>query len=56
VGKDGADNGTPQYLVKISDLFSAGVKERTALVKRIKEKLPLTEDDEERLAVNIGTI
>jgi hypothetical protein len=53
-GKDGADNGTPQYFVKVSDLFSAGAKERTAVVKRIKEKLPLTEEDEERLAVNIA--
>src|ERR1039458_2186884 len=30
-------NGAPKYLVRVADLFAAGVKERSALVKRIKQ-------------------
>jgi Protein of unknown function DUF262 len=49
------DNDAPKYLVKVGDLFSAGVRERTALVKRIKRQVSnLKEEDEERLAVNIA--
>jgi Protein of unknown function DUF262 len=49
-----SENGAPKYLVKIADLFAAGVKERDTLVKRIKQQLALAEDDEERLTVNIA--
>lgn len=51
---DAANNGLPQYLVKVADLFAAGVKERSALVKKIKQQVAISEDDEERLSVNIA--
>jgi hypothetical protein len=51
---NGPPNGAPKYLVRVADLFAAGVKERSALVKRIKQAVSLTEDDEERLSVNIA--
>ncbi len=51
---DTAKNGAPKYLVKVGDLFAAGVKERGVLVKRIKQQATITEDDEERLTVNIA--
>jgi hypothetical protein len=44
----------PKYLVKVGDLFAAGVRERSALVKKIKQRIALHEDDEERLSVNIA--
>lgn len=51
--EDGEES-QPKYLVKTSDLFAAGVKERSALVKRIGQHVALSEDDEERLSVNIA--
>ena len=36
----------PQYLVKVADLFAAGVRGRDALAKRIKQQVTLGEDDE----------
>jgi hypothetical protein len=51
---DESQNGAPKYLVRVGDLFLAGVRERSALVKLIKQQLTLTEDDEERLSVNIA--
>jgi len=49
------NSGSDQkYLVKVGDLFAAGVRERGALVKQIKQQITLTEDDEERLSVNIA--
>lgn len=42
------------YLIRVADLFAAGVKERNALIKRIKEQIPLTDADEERLHNNIA--
>lgn len=50
----GPQDGETRYLVKVADLFAAGVKERGAMVKRIKQQVTLTEDDEERLSVNIA--
>jgi uncharacterized protein with ParB-like and HNH nuclease domain len=44
----------PKYLVKVGDLFGAGVRERGALVKQIRQKTALSEEDEERLGVNIA--
>ena len=51
---DASKNGGPKYLVKVADLFAAGVKERSALEKRIKQEVTLSEDDEVRLRVNIA--
>ena len=51
---DASENGGPKYLVKVADLFAAGVKERSALEKRIKQQIALGDDDEERLRVNIA--
>ena len=53
-GWAGDANGMPKYLVSVSELFKDGVKERTARVKKIVEKLALEEEDEERLGVNIA--
>jgi hypothetical protein len=47
-------NGQPRYYLKVSDLFQAGVRERTSITKQIKQQLDLTEDDAERLAVNLA--
>ena len=47
-------DGAAKYLVKVGDLFAAGVKERSTLVKKIKQKMALAEKDEERLIVNIA--
>lgn len=47
-------NGQPQYFVKVSDLFVSGVRERTGLVKKIKQLLSLSEDDGERLEINLA--
>jgi hypothetical protein len=47
-------NGGTQYLVKVADLFAAGVKERKALEKRIAEQVTLSDDDETRLSENLG--
>lgn len=49
-----AQEGAAKYLVKVSDLFAAGVKERKALEKRIKEHIALDDDDEARLSENMG--
>ncbi len=51
---DKSQNGAAKYLVKVGDLFAAGVKERKALEKRIKEHVALDEDDEARLSENMG--
>jgi hypothetical protein len=48
------NGGQPKYYVKVSDLFSAGVRERTNLTKKLKQQLNLTDDDSERLAVNLA--
>ena len=47
-------DGGPKYLVKVADLFAAGVRERSALEKRIKQEVALGEEDEERLRINIA--
>ena len=47
-------NGVPKYLVRVSALFKAGVKERNAIVKGIVQQLTLAEEDDERLGVNIA--
>jgi hypothetical protein len=44
----------PHYLVKVADLFTAGVRGRDALAKRIKKELALGEDDEGRLGENLA--
>jgi hypothetical protein len=51
---DTNNSTAPKYLVKVGDLFSAGVRERGALVKKIKQQVALSEEDEERLSVNIA--
>lgn len=47
-------NGDAQYLVKVADLFAAGVRERKALEKRIAERVTLNDDDETRLSENMA--
>ena len=47
-------DGQQQYFVKVSDLFAAGVRERTALVKKIKQMFTLSDDDQERLEINLA--
>jgi hypothetical protein len=47
-------NGQPQYFVKVSDLFASGVRERTAMSKKIKQMFTLSEDDQERLEINLA--
>jgi uncharacterized protein with ParB-like and HNH nuclease domain len=49
-----AENSQLRYLIKVSDLFAAGVRERVALAKRIKQQVNLSEEDQERLSVNIS--
>jgi hypothetical protein len=44
----------PRFLVKVSDLFTAGVRGRDALAKRIKKELTLDDDDEGRLGENLA--
>lgn len=51
---EGDSKVLPQYLVKVADLFAAGVKERSALVKKIKQHAAISEDDEDRLTTNIA--
>jgi hypothetical protein len=51
---DASENGGSKYLVKVSDLFAAGVRERSALEKRIKQQVTLGDDDEERLRMNLA--
>ena len=47
-------NSMPKYLVRVSALFKAGVRERNAIVKGIVQQRTLAEEDEERLGVNIA--
>ena len=47
-------NGQAQYFVRVSNLFASGVRERTALIKKIKQMLSLSEDDGERLEINLA--
>src|SRR5215213_4299253 len=49
-----SQNASPQYFIKVSDLFAAGVKERIALIRQIKQQVTLSEEDQERLSVNIS--
>jgi hypothetical protein len=49
-----SQNGAARYLVKVGDLFAAGVKERKALEKKIAQHVTLNEDDETRLSENMG--
>ncbi len=51
---DALQNRASKYLVKVSDLFAAGVRERKALERRVKEHIALDEDDEARLSENMG--
>ncbi len=51
---DSANGELPQYLVSVAELLAAGVKERSALVKKIKQRIAVNEDDEERLSTNIA--
>lgn len=51
---DASQNGEPQYLVKVADLFAAGVRGRDALAKRIKQQITLGDDDEGRLSENMA--
>ena len=51
---DARENGGAKYLLKVADLFAAGVRERSALEKKIKQEVALSDDDEERLRVNIA--
>lgn len=53
-GWSGDANGMPKYLIRVSELFKAGVKECHAIVKAIVRQLTLAEEDEERLGVNIA--
>jgi len=47
-------NGQLRYYLKTSDLFQAGVREKTSITKHIKQHLELSEDDTDRLAVNLA--
>jgi hypothetical protein len=49
-----SQNGGVQYLIKVADLFAAGVKERKTLEKKIAEQVTLSDDDETRLSENMG--
>ena len=51
---DASQNVEPQYLVKVADLFDAGIRGRDALAKRIKQQVTLGEDDEGRLSENMA--
>jgi len=51
---DESQNGEPQYLVKVADLFAAGVRGRDSLAKRVKQHVTLAEDDEGRLSENMA--
>ena len=53
-GWSGDANGMPKYLISVSELFKAGVKECNAIAKAIVRQLTLAEEDEERLGVNIA--
>jgi len=43
----------PQHFVRVSDLFSMGPGERSALKRRLVKDLSLSETDEERLEINL---
>lgn len=45
---------TLRYLVKVEDLFDAGIRGRDALAKRISKELALSDDDEGRLSENMA--
>jgi hypothetical protein len=47
-------NGQLQYFVKVADLFASGIKERTALIKKIGQEVDLSEEDQERLGINLA--
>jgi hypothetical protein len=49
-----SDKDEPQYLIKVADLFAAGVRGRDALARRIKQQMTLAEDDEARLSENMA--
>jgi hypothetical protein len=49
-----SQSGDANYLVKVADLFSAGVRGRDALAKQIKRQVNLSEDDEGRLGENLA--
>jgi hypothetical protein len=51
---DASQNAEPQYLVKVADLFAAGVRGRDTLAKSIKQQVMLSEDDEGRLGENMA--
>ncbi len=51
---DASQNGEPQYLVKVADLFAAGVRGRDTLAKHIRQEVTLGEDDEGRLGENMA--
>jgi uncharacterized protein with ParB-like and HNH nuclease domain len=51
---DASKNGGPKYLVKVAELFAAGIRGRDSLAKRIKQQLTLGEDDEGRLSENLA--
>lgn len=51
---DASENGGAKYLVKVADLFAAGVRGRDALAKRIKQEVALDEQDQGRLSENLA--
>ena len=51
---DASQNGEPQYLVKVADLFAAGVRGRDTLAKHVRQEVTLGEDDEGRLGENMA--
>ncbi len=51
---DASQKDEPRYLVKVADLFAAGVRGRDALAKRIKQQVTLGEEDEGRLGENMA--
>lgn len=53
-GPTSTEERDPQYLVKVADLFSAGVRGRDTLERRIKQVVKLSEDDEGRLSENMA--
>ena len=52
--EENSSKGSLKYLVKVADLFSAGVRGRDTLSKRIRQQLVLSEDNEGRLSENIA--
>jgi len=51
---DESQNGEQPYLVKVADLFAAGVRGRDELARRIKQQVALGQDDEARLTENMA--